>query len=371
MKIIHLYKSYFPDKGGIAQVIRSIVTMLKSKIEFEVLATKKGVAGDKYQLDGITVRRSGSLCEILSMPISPLYIFKIWFNIGKFDVVHYHYPFPLVDLALSMFIPKKCKLIVHWHSDIIKQKLAVKFLTPIIHRTLKRADAIIVTSPIMIKNSPFLPTYSEKCHIIPFGFDIDYWHEISLQERKKISQLKKECPNFILAVGRLVSYKGFEYLIKAMTQTKDINLIIIGKGVLKTALEQQIKKLNLSHRVKILSNISAVELKNFYHACEFFVLPSAWTNEAFGLVQVEAMACQKAIINTDLKSSVPWVARHRKEAITVARKDSQALASAINLLQKDKKLRNTLAENGFIRANKTFSIEKFRKSTLKLYKDII
>ena len=372
IRVLSLYKSYFPDKGGIAEIIRNIIKATSGHCSHTVLATKVGFVGDTYEMDGASVVREGSIMSISSMPISPMYILRCLMMFHRFDIIHYHYPFPMVDFIISLFFPRRCKLVIHWHSDIVKQKFLIKFCLPFIKRALQRADKIVVTSPIIIENSQLLGQYANKCEVITFGFDIKYWNNISKDDEVAISQIQ-HCSKekFILSVGRLVTYKGFKYLIEAMANTTDINLIIIGDGKLKKALNKKISQLGLKERVRILDAVSLTQLRYFYHACEFFILPSISANEAFGIVQVEAMACNKAIINTYIDSAVPWVARNMKEAITVEKKNADALTKAINILQHDIKLRRKLGSAAAKRAKSLFSFENFKKKSAELYQEIL
>ena len=189
---------------------------------------------------------------------------------------------------------------------------------------------------------------------------------MSSTETEKIRQLQQQYQPFVLAVGRLVSYKGFSTLITAM-QSVDAKLIIVGEGPLKIELQQLVEKLKLTQQVYFYGNANQSELKCLYHAADLFVLPSISENEAFGMVQLEAMACGKPIVNTDLNSAVPNVARHQQEALTVPPGSVESLANAMNQLLGQPEMAQKLANNGLKRVTMKYSLENFLREVESLY----
>src|SRR5262249_49867238 len=148
----------------------------------------------------------------------------------------YHFPMPWVDIAASIYLPKKTKLVVHWHSEIVKQKKAAKVLSVFIHRCLQRATKIVVADKIYLENSPTLSHYRNKCVVIPLGIAPTDWQTVNSDEKAKIIAYKQQYKVLILAVGRLTSYKGFNVLISAM-QYIDGDLILVGQGRLDAELK--------------------------------------------------------------------------------------------------------------------------------------
>jgi glycosyltransferase involved in cell wall biosynthesis len=364
LRVLHVSKAFFPVMGGIEQVIYQITTGLKYKVNSFVLTTRTWGGISRNKIDGIFVRRSLALMTLFSMPIALAYPFWFWAYARKVDVVDYHYPFPLIDVLIAIYFPKKTKLIVHWHSDIVAQKRLAKLLKPFFLHTLKRADKIIVATPIHVTSSLLLSDFADKCEVIPFGIDVDYWQNKTSDEILQIEKINQEYGKFILAVGRLVPYKGFEVLLQALKP--DMKLVIIGTGKLEQILKKQAKELNSDRQVFFIGKQSLESLKCYLHACTVLAFPSVSENEAFGMVQLEAMACAKPIVNTALNSAVPWVARNQQEAITVTPRDIPALSSALQQLLTDDGLAHRLGEQGLLRVKQTFSVAQFQDKTYQV-----
>lgn len=369
-KILHAYKLYYPHKGGVQTVMKQLAEGLSEHYSSEILVSLPHCGiGSQDVINNIPIKRESSLGTLLSLPIAPFYPIQFWRDASRVNIVHYHFPMPWIDLAVSLNFPKKTKLIVHWHSDIIAQKKTAYLLSPCIHRCLKRADRIIVTSPQMFENSRWLKNYREKCTVIPLGVNVGLWDQLTLSEQDTVTELRKQYPQLILAVGRLVAYKGFNVLIEAMRKIKG-HLIIIGRGVEEQNLRKMISNYGLSDRIQLLDDVTQEQLKCFYHAANFFAFPSISENEAFGIVQLEAMACGKAIINTHLSSGVTWVARHEQEAITIPPNQVAPLVKAMQMLLNQNELADKLGKNGYKRVQEEFGLNKLLKSVGDVYGEL-
>jgi len=280
--------------------------------------------------------------------------------------VAYHAPCPLVDLAVACYLPKSVRLVVHWHAEIVHQKNALKIVRPWIERCLERADAIIVATPNHIKYSAFLSRYRHKCVVIPYAIDYQQLSVLTLAEQQKVEELKATYPKLVLAAGRLIPYKGLSVFIEAMQQVDALGLIV-GVGPLEASLKQQVHDLGLQDKVIFVGAVSNQQLKCLLHACQVFAFPSVFINEAFGMVQLEAMACGKPIVNTNLQSGVPWVARDGSEALTVPVADATAFATAVQRLLSDEALATKLGAQGARRVQDEFDLPQFLERTKAVY----
>ena len=214
---------------------------------------------------------------------------------NPFDVVHLHLPNPLAHIA-SWMLPKSVKRVITWHSDIIKQKRLLSIYLPFLRRFVSSSDAVIAATPAHFTSSTQIPADypANNRHVIPYGRDFSDL-ELTRSTADLCALLKAKAKSsttqghIIFALGRHVYYKGFNVLIEAM-QHIDAQLILGGDGPLKVELQQQVERLDISHKVFFTGSIPETDLAAYFNACDVFCLPSVEQSEAFGLVQLEAMA---------------------------------------------------------------------------------
>jgi rhamnosyl/mannosyltransferase len=250
---------------------------------------------------------------------------------------------------------------------MVRQKNLGRAFEPILHAVLRRADAVITTSPNYLKSSKILARHLERCCVIPLGIRIE---DFGRPDPVGVAEIQKQFgESIVLCVGRLVYYKGLEYLIRAMAQVQG-QLLIVGKGPLRAFLIELAERLGVRDRVHFLGKLDHRALVQCYHAAKVFVFPSVARSEAFGIVQVEAMAAGLPVINTNLQSGVPFVSLHNQTGITVTPADADALAAAINVLLIDEKLRASLGVAARLRAQSEFGLDKMVSRTISLYEGI-
>lgn len=369
MKIVHINKLY-SQIGGIENYLYHLTNRLaiKYKHEVTVLACNNKLKTEINQNNNLKIIKIASFPKIFRMPVSPFFPFYMK-KVCDADIVHFHHPFPLAEL-FSLGMKFKGKVVITWHSDIINQKRLLTYYQPFLHKFLKRADAIIATSQNYIESSSFLKYYKEKCHVIPLGVDFNRFKKYEGLNYNKIKGIKSKFDKpLLLYIGKIRYYKGLEYLVKAM-QTIDANLVIIGDGPLKENMKSMVSALYLDHKVHFFPHLPEDELYSYYYACDLFVLPSVEMSEAFGIVQLEAMACGKPVISTNLPTGVPFVNKNGYSGLIVPPQNSQALADAINLLIRDFKLRKQLGNNARIRVNEKFTTSAVAHKTMDLYENI-
>jgi len=367
VKILLVNKLYYPWIGGVEKVVQEIAEGLDRKENFDISVLCCQVKGRREEevVNGVKVYRTSSIGIFWGLPIS-FDFFRLFKKLSKeVKLIAFHHPFPLADLALFLFRPK-AKLVVHYHSDIVRQKVFNFLVWPFINHTLKRAKKIIVSNPNLIKSSPYLKKFQQKCEVIPFGVDLSKFEKF---DKKKIQKIKEKYGDFVLFVGRLNYYKGLGYLIEAMESVK-ANLIIIGEGPEKRNLEFRIKNLGLGDKIFFLPFQKEEELVNYYRACPVFVLPSIFKSEAFGLVLIEAMACGKPVVSTELGTGTSFVNQDGVTGFVVPPKDSQALVKALQKILENKKLAQEFGQNARNRVIEEFSLEKMLIGILEVYKKI-
>lgn len=369
MKVLQVNKLYYPWIGGVEKVVQDIAEGLKDKVAMSVLVCQSRGRGSCDCINGVSVYRAGSLGMYLSMPISLSFPYLLKKLAKKQDVLHFHTPFPLGVMSYLLTRPKS-RLVVWWHSDIVRQKNVLRLYRPFLLRFLRRADKIIVATPQHIESSNFLWAFKSKCQIIPFGIDTKRF-QINGEIECQMGRIRREHGDrIVLFVGRLIYYKRVEYLIRAMKNVAG-KLLLIGQGPLESKLRTVIAELRLENKVVFLGKLSDQEMLSYYHSCDVFVLPSIAKSEAFGIVQLEAMACGKPVVNTSLPTGVPQVSIDGKTGITVPPKDADSLAEAVNTLLNNKSLKEEYGRNGLMRIRNHFTTEKVADMTLQVYKDVL
>ncbi|GHV93393.1 hypothetical protein AGMMS50268_38960 [Spirochaetia bacterium] len=362
MKVLQVNKLYYPSLGGIEVIVQDIAEGLKSLTKMTVLACQEKGKTEISIINDVCVYKAGSFGKFYSLPISLSFFYFFKKLLKNQDVLHIHLPFPLVNIAL--FTNKfRGRIIISWHSDIVRQKVGAFFLRPLINNTLKRADLIVVAAKGTIDGSPYLSEYRDKCIIIPYGVKLD-----KFQLYHNTNFPVKNCVLKFIFIGRLVYYKGCEVLLRALARTENASLVIIGDGYLAARLKEVTSELNIVDRVQYLGSVSEEEKHRQLQMCDVFILPSIEKSEAFGIVQIEAMAYGKPVINTNLMSGVPDVSIHNETGLTVEPNDIDALAKAIKWFVQHPNERKTMGLNARKRVEEYFTYEREMDGILKVYK---
>jgi glycosyltransferase involved in cell wall biosynthesis len=369
MRVLHAYKIYLPDVyGGIPHVIATLAKLPRSGFESFVLVARSFGLGRSYAINGVAVSAVTSFGTVFSTPMALSYPFRFARRLKTMDVVVCHAPFPLADMGVLFGFPRCAALIVHWHAEVIGRPMLTRLMAPLLRRTLVRADKIIVSDPAMVENSHFLKPHADKCAVVPYGCDVDYWSALDDLQRQVVDGLRARYPRLVVAVGRLVSYKGYEVFLRAM-QNIDAQAVVIGDGPLKTELELLASQLGISSRVTFVGGVQRDEVKQYIHAARVLAFPSVTDAEAFGLVQLEAMSAGRPIVNTSLGTAVPHIARDGQEGLTVPPNQPQALADALCRLLDQPELASKLGAAGQVRARAEYDESLFLDRMQTIYRE--
>jgi rhamnosyl/mannosyltransferase len=360
--VLHLGKYYPPARGGIESHLEVLSNGLNEFVKLRLIVANEGRETITESCNGVHVTRLGELFKLHSAPICPGLISEL--RRQQPDLVHIHWPNPTAVLAY-LISGLRAKLIFTYHSDVVRQRKLAMAFWPLLRLALRQASAIIATSPQYIDSSAILSAHRAKCHVIPFGVRSEYFADT---DSLTINRIRTQYgPQILLAVGRLVDYKGFEHLVRAMPWVKG-TLLLIGRGPNRAALQKLATDLNVRDRIVFLDEVE--DLRPFYQAADIFVFPSIMRSEAFGIVQLEAMACGRPIINTRLDSGVNFVAPDGVSALTVQPGDHLQLAHAINYLFDRPYLGIKLGIGGRRRVRELFTVEGMVRQTLNLYEEV-
>jgi len=359
VRILHLYKDYFPVLGGIENHIKVLAeAQARAGHDVTVLVCDPGLGTHVEELNGVRVVKTGRLATVASMPLScrqPLALAR-----ADADIVHVHSPYPLGE-ASAWLLKRRSKIVITYHSDVVRQKAIMRFYGPILRRVLRRADRIIATSPRYIETSPWLPQVREKCVVVPLGVD----------HRRFTPPLEPyEGPFTLLFVGRLRYYKGLDDLLQAMQSLSDVQLRVVGIGPMLEPLRAMAQELRIADRVEFLGEVDDEHLPEVYHRAHLFVLPANARAEAFGTVLLEAMASGLPCVTTEVGTGTSWVVQDGVTGRVVPPHDPEALAKAIKSLQ-DRKVRLEMGKAARERVERLFTQERMIRDVETVYEEMI
>lgn len=377
IKVLHISKYYPPFKGGIEAVAYNVVSALKKDGNYQqyVFCFNEEKDTKKDTIDGVPVFRVGSQKKISSQAINikyGTYLVKI-FDEFKPDIIHFHYPNPFACHFLLKLLKKKKfkgKLIVHYHCDIIKQRMLKRFFIKQTKDLLDRADVILATSPAYLKDTDFLPNYKEKVKVLPLCIGNERTH-ITDEQKNKAKEIRNLYvqKKIVFFFGRHTEYKGLQYLIDSdqyLDQNK-VQIVIAGKGELTEGLKEKSKKYS---NIVFVGRLSEDDINSYLMACDIFAFPSITRNEAFGISLAEAMYFGKpACTFTIPGSGVNWVCRNNEEGLEAPNRDVKAYARNVTKLINDNKIYNMLSDNARIRST-LFIQSCFSSNILNIYFDL-
>jgi rhamnosyl/mannosyltransferase len=290
----------------------------------------------------------------------------MWLARAEADVIVLHEPNPMALLAYAIARPK-APLVVWIHSEVIRPRLQYRlFYKPLLDFALRRAQRIVVASPPMLK-IPALAHYQRKCTVIPYGLERTRYR-LSANTGTRVHAIRdRATAPIVLFVGRLVPYKGVDVLLRAVKGARPETRSSA------TASHMSLMALawdsGLQDKVRFVGDVSDAELLAWYHACDIFVLPSVTRQEAFGMVQLEAMLCGHPVISTTLETGTSWVNQHERTGIVVKPGDVNELRDALSRLLACQEVRDQLGDAGRKRVNELFTAETMCRATVALYQE--
>lgn len=347
--------------------MRLLCTALAAKCDVVVLVPSRSRRTIEERIEGVRVIRVPEFGRYGSAPLCPSAPWRL--RQLRPDLVHLHFPNPMGDLTY-LLSGVRAPLIVSYHADIIRQRAYLPLYRPVIDHLFRRAARIIAASEEYAASSEFLRHYRDRTLINPYGIDTSSL-AISNGGRALVDEVRAQYGNrIVLFVGVLRYYKGIDVLIRAMTEVNG-RALIVGRGMEGTALRSQAEQLGVADRVVFLGEVPDARLRALLHAADVFVLPSIDRCEAFGIVQLEAMACGKPVVSTDLPTGVRFVNQHEVTGLLAPPGDAPALAAALNRLLDDPALRARMGDAGRARVTEEFDVARMVAQTVAIYDDVL
>ena len=379
MKILQLGK-FYPIRGGVEKVMWDLTAglagrgvscdMLCAMLRKDPVDTEH--AGRCTETPEGRVIALGNCGRVICVPalakkaatmLSPAMVRYLRRHAGEYDLIHIHHPDPMAALALRLS-GYKGRVILHWHSDILSQRLLLFFYRPLQSWLLRRAERIVGTTPVYLRESPDLQAFQDKTDCVPIGIDPVVF------DRQAAAALRRCFPGkkIVLGMGRLVPYKGFGTLIEAARLLgPEYHVLIGGAGPLYRELRQRIDDLGLKN-VQLLGYVQNWLLPLLFGACDVYVMSSDRKTEAFGITQIEAMSCGKPVVATRIPhSGVAWVNEDGVSGCNAEPDNPQELAQAVRKICGNVNNYRIFAKLAGERYAELFTAEKMIDKILRIY----
>lgn len=370
VRVLQVNKFWGADRGGVEAVLSAYADGLTSLgYPVEVLACRPW--HDPLP-DSSPAHPSVAVWElpapvVASMPCHPGFPLRMKQLMASAGLVHFHIPFPLAEAA-ALAMPKRAAWVATFHAEVTRHPAWIRqSYRAMLHRFLGRMDRIIASSPNMAAN-PLLQPHAGRVAVIPFGCDVNL-----LQSPPALPEGSLPARNgrpVVLFAGRLVAYKGVDVLLRALPGL-DVTAWILGDGPERPRLERLAHRLGVQERVEFLGYRPRDQLRAAMHRASLLVFPSVSRAEAFGVVQIEALASGLPVINTFLPTGVNFVSPHGVTGWTVPPGDPAALRAAIHALLQDHALLQHFSREARLRAARLFELRLQTTRLHEIYQDVL
>ncbi|ADJ28058.1 glycosyltransferase family 4 protein [Nitrosococcus watsonii] len=329
MRVLHFYRTYFPDTmGGVEQVIYQIARGTSAYgVKTEILTLSKTKSEENLFIDNHLVHRARLDFQIASTGFSLSALLRFIQLAKQVDLIHYHFPWPFMDMVHFTSLVKKPS-VVTYHSDIIRQKFLLNFYRPLMHCFLSHVDRIVATSPNYFATSQILDQYRAKTEVIPIGLDKASYPKIRPELRQYWGT--RVGHRFFLFVGMIRYYKGLHILLDAVEGT-EFPVVILGSGPVEKELRRHAQSLDLKniHFLGALSDEDKVALIDLSLA---IVFPSHLRSEAFGISLLEGAMFGKPMVSSEIGTGTSYVNIHNETGLVVPPSNPGAFREAMTFL---------------------------------------
>lgn len=314
---------------------------------------------------GIEVRSSSYAGK--NKLLYPLAIDEVWQLIKEYkpDIVHAHYASSYGLLgALSGFHPFVLSV---WGSDVFDFPRISPLHKRIFKFNLKKADKICSTSNMMREE---IKKYTDKdISVIPFGVDLNIFKPLYVHHVFEGNAI------VIGTIKALEKKYGIEYLIGAFAILQkrikgfSLKLLIVGKGSMDAILKEKVKDLGIQAETVFTGFVQPGEIPSYQNMLTIPVFPSIDNSESFGVAAVEAMACEKPVIVSNV-GGLPEVVENNVTGLIVSPANAEKLADAMETLVKDEQLRIKLGKQGRQRVERLYNWENNLDSMIRVYAEL-
>lgn len=367
IRVLHFYKTGIPySYGGVEQVIHQLCSGgLERNIINEVLVLSPEGVNDTIEVGGYKVHRVKENFQVASTGFS-LSAFKRFQELAELvDIIHYHFPWPFMDLVHVLARIKK-PTVVSYHSDIIRQRMLLKLYRPLRHYFLSRVDSIVASSPNYLRTSDVLNKYKYKTRVITYGLDRASYPEPTLDKVRSWKGVTGE--KFFLFLGVLRYYKGLHILLEALAGV-DYPVVIAGAGPTTDELLKCAQKLGLKN-VRFVGEVSEEDKAVLLTTCYGVVFPSHLRSEAFGVSLLEGAMYGKPMISSEIGTGTTYINIDKETGVVVPPNDSLALKNALSYLWEHEEIAKDMGEHAEMRYLELFTADKMIESYASLYREL-
>lgn len=368
MRVLHFYKTAFPDSmGGVEQVIHQLARgAVKQGVEVDVLSLTPNQVPRTIELDGYLAHRARLNLQIASTGISMSAFLRFAQLAKQADVVHYHFPWPFMDLvhfATRMGKPT----VVTYHSDIIRQKRLLRLYRPLKSKFLGAVDRIVATSPNYLDTSGVLANYKDKVSVIPIGLDKETY---PTPREEKLAYWRAQLgPKFFLFVGVLRYYKGLHILMEA-AQGTNFPIVVVGAGPIEMEIKEQASQLGLRN-IHFLGHLPDEDKVALLTLCYGVLFPSHLRSEAFGISLLEGAMYGKPMISSEIGTGTTFINIGDETGLVVPPGDPLALRQAMRYLWENPDHAAEMGRRAEVRYWNYFTAEKMVRSYVNLYSELM
>ena len=368
MKVLHFFKTAFPDTmGGVEQVIHHIARGANPLgVKTDVLSLTPDRMPRTIEVDGYLAHRARLDMQIASTGFSLSSFLRFAELANQADIVHYHFPWPFMDVVHFATRIKKPS-VVTYHSDIIRQKNLLKLYRPLMWKFLGSMHRIVATSPNYVATSDVLARYPEKTSVIPIGLDKAAYPQPQ-PERLQLWR-EKLGPKFFLFVGVIRYYKGLHILIEA-AQGTDYPIVIVGVGPIEGELKAQAAHLGL-HNMHFLGRLPDEDKVALLTLCYGVLFPSHLRSEAFGISLLEGAMYGKPMISSEIGTGTSFVNIADETGLVVPPSDPMALRYAMRYLWEHPTQAAEMGRCAEERYWKYFTADQMVRSYVDLYSALV
>ncbi|TXL66343.1 glycosyltransferase [Zeimonas arvi] len=372
MKVLHVYRTYFPDPpGGLQEAIRQICLATKPfGVESTIFTLSPNPRPVEIRRPEARVVRSRSWVAPASCDLGGLDAFATFRRLAEeADVVHYLFPWPFADM-LHRVVRHRKPSVMTYISDIVRQRVLGAAYTPLMWRTLHEMSAIVANAPSYASSSPVLSDASVagKLRVIPLGIDESSYPrdgDDSVLDRLRLDRNEP----FFLFIGVLRYYKGLRTLLEAAQQLP-AKIVIAGSGPEGDVLREQARQ-SAGARIVFAGQVSDEEKVSLLQHCRALVLPSHLRSEAYGMVLVEASMYSRPMISCEIGTGTSFVNQDSETGFVVPPESPVRLADVMRRLLEDERLAARMGLAARARYEKMFSRDALGSAYFSLFQKVL